>query len=50
MDLGITGRTALVTGADSGIGWHTAKLLLEKGATVVISDQDADDSRPPRRS
>lgn len=43
MDLGISGRTALVTGADSGIGWHTAKLLLEEGATVVISDQDADD-------
>ncbi|MBY6410864.1 SDR family oxidoreductase [Rhodococcus sp. BP-252] len=40
MDLGIEGRTALVTGADSGIGWHTAKLLLEEGATVVMSDRD----------
>ncbi|NYD68679.1 SDR family NAD(P)-dependent oxidoreductase [Agromyces atrinae] len=40
MDLGITGRTALVTGGDSGIGWHTARILLEEGATVVISDQD----------
>lgn len=38
MDLGITGRTALVTGGDSGIGWHTARLLLEEGATVVLSD------------
>jgi len=40
MDLGITERTALVTGADSGIGWETARLLLEAGARVVISDLD----------
>lgn len=43
MDLGIAGRTALVTGGDSGIGWHTARLLLEEGATVVLTDQDADE-------
>ncbi|MDQ8045647.1 MAG: SDR family oxidoreductase, partial [Patulibacter sp.] len=42
MDLGISGKTALVSGADSGIGWHTAKLLLAEGATVVITDQDAE--------
>jgi NAD(P)-dependent dehydrogenase (short-subunit alcohol dehydrogenase family) len=40
MDLGISDKKALVTGADSGIGWHTAKLLLEEGATVVMSDID----------
>jgi NAD(P)-dependent dehydrogenase (short-subunit alcohol dehydrogenase family) len=40
MDLGITGRTALITGADSGIGWSTARILLAEGATVVISDLD----------
>ncbi|WP_382307974.1 SDR family NAD(P)-dependent oxidoreductase [Herbiconiux sp. UC225_62] len=40
MDLGIAGKTALVTGGDSGIGWHTARLLLDEGATVVLSDQD----------
>jgi NAD(P)-dependent dehydrogenase (short-subunit alcohol dehydrogenase family) len=40
MDLGITNRIALVTGADSGIGWHTARMLLEAGARVVISDID----------
>ena len=40
MDLGITGKTALVTGADSGIGWETARILLAEGATVVISDKD----------
>ena len=42
MDLGIAGRTALITGGDSGIGWHTARMLLEEGVTVVISDQDPD--------
>lgn len=40
MDLGITGRTALVTGADSGIGWATAQLLLDEGANVVVSDRE----------
>ncbi|WP_159498805.1 SDR family NAD(P)-dependent oxidoreductase [Microbacterium sp. 18062] len=40
MDLGITGKTALITGGDSGIGWHTARLLLAEGATVVLSDRD----------
>ncbi len=40
MDLGISDRVALVSGADSGIGWHTADLLLAEGATVVITDLD----------
>lgn len=40
MDLGISTRTALVSGADSGIGWHTAERLLREGATVVITDLD----------
>jgi NAD(P)-dependent dehydrogenase (short-subunit alcohol dehydrogenase family) len=43
MDLGIAGRTALVTGADSGIGWCVAQQLLEEGAVVVISDRDQDE-------
>ncbi|MBG0739663.1 SDR family oxidoreductase [Paeniglutamicibacter antarcticus] len=40
MDLEIEGRKALISGADSGIGWHTARLLLSEGATVVITDLD----------
>jgi len=40
MELGIEGKTALITGGDSGIGWHTARLLLAEGATVVLSDLD----------
>jgi NAD(P)-dependent dehydrogenase (short-subunit alcohol dehydrogenase family) len=42
MDLNLSGRTALITGGDSGIGWHTARLLLAEGATVVLSDLEQD--------
>ena len=40
MEFNIAGKTALVSGADSGIGWHTARLLLAEGATIVITDKD----------
>ena len=40
MDLGIAGRTALVTGGDSGIGLATARLLLEEGVRVALTDLD----------
>ncbi|MTD14921.1 SDR family oxidoreductase [Nakamurella sp. YIM 132087] len=40
MDLGITGRVALISGGDSGIGWETARILHEEGATVVLTDMD----------
>ena len=42
MDLGISNRIALITGGDSGIGFESAKMLLEEGATVVVSDIDRD--------
>lgn len=40
MDLGIRGRTALISGGDSGIGLATAKLLQDEGVTVVLTDKD----------
>lgn len=39
MKLDIEGRIALVSGADSGIGLSTARMLLEEGVRVAISDQ-----------
>lgn len=40
VDLKIAGKTALISGADSGIGWNTAQQLLAEGVTVVLTDQD----------
>ncbi len=43
MDFGIKGKTAVVTGADSGMGLMTARMLLEEGVRVVIADIKPDD-------
>lgn len=39
MNLGLSGQKALITGADSGIGLHTARELLAEGATVFLTDR-----------
>ena len=38
----LTGRTALVTGASSGLGAHFARVLHEAGATVVLAARRRD--------
>ena len=35
------GKVAVVTGANSGLGWHIAETLAAKGATVVMGCRDA---------
>jgi NAD(P)-dependent dehydrogenase (short-subunit alcohol dehydrogenase family) len=38
----LSGRTALITGASSGFGWHFAKVLAESGANVVVGARRTD--------
>ena len=38
--MNIAGKTVVITGAARGIGFATAKALLQKGARVVIGDRD----------
>ncbi|MGW2860221.1 SDR family NAD(P)-dependent oxidoreductase [Streptomyces sp. SDr-06] len=41
----LTGRTVLVTGATSGIGYETARQLTERGATVLVHGRTADEAQ-----
>jgi NAD(P)-dependent dehydrogenase (short-subunit alcohol dehydrogenase family) len=43
------GRTALVTGAASGIGLATARRLGAGGANVVVADYNAEGAETARR-
>ncbi|WP_067465935.1 SDR family oxidoreductase [Actinomadura macra] len=42
MDLGLNGRAVVVTGASSGIGLATARMLLAEGAAVAACARDGD--------
>jgi len=37
-----TGRTAVITGANTGLGYETAKALATKGAHVVLAVRNVD--------
>ncbi len=39
MDLKIKGKTALITGGNSGLGFETAKFLVREGVNVILSDK-----------
>jgi 3-oxoacyl-[acyl-carrier protein] reductase len=42
VDLGLRDRTYIVTGASGGLGFATAKVLVEEGARLVISSRKAE--------
>ena len=44
----LTGRIALVTGANSGIGYETARALAAHGARVIMACRDDEKARRAR--
>ena len=40
MDLGLTGKVAMVAGASRGLGYAVAKALADEGARVSIASRD----------
>ena len=48
MDLGLSGKRALVTGSTAGIGFATAEALAREGARVIVNGRT--EARVNRRS
>ena len=44
-----TGRTALVTGANTGIGFHIAEMLAKNGAKVLMGCRNRDKAESARQ-
>ncbi len=45
----LTGKTAIVTGANSGIGLETARVLADKGATVIMACRNIEKATTAQR-
>ena len=45
----LTGKTAIVTGANSGIGLETARIMAEKDATVILACRNIDKASAAKR-
>lgn len=45
MPASLSGRTVLVTGATTGIGYETARRLTERGAIVLLHSRTAEGAR-----
>ncbi len=50
MDLKLLGQNALITGASKGLGFATAKVLLDEGVNVAINSRDPENLKAAKRN